>query len=43
MLSVWNWVPLVAAVVAGGSTTQIELPPFESGKLFLRASLLKER
>ena len=38
-----HWERLVTAMVAGGSTTQFELPPSESGKLFLRARLLKER
>ena len=38
-----HWERLVTSMVAGGSTTQFELPPSESGKLFLRASLLKER
>lgn len=38
-----HWERLVTSMVAGGSTTQFELPPSESGKLFLRASLLKEK
>ena len=43
MLPVWNWVPLVAAMVTGASTSQFELPHSESGILSLQASLLKER
>ena len=38
-----HWERLVTSMVAGGSTTQFELPPSESGKLFLRSHLLRER
>ena len=38
-----HWERLVTSMVAGGSSTRFELPPSESGKLFLRASLLEEK